>query len=117
MSLAIVAVIVISTWGLLRDSINLAVDAVPKGIDMAGIRHYLSGLDNVSRIHDLHVWPLSTTEVALTVHLVVTDDSIDNHFLIDLQQHLQERFGIEHATIQVEKEDDKTICMLDKQCI
>jgi len=118
MSLAIVAVIVISTWGLLRDSINLAVDAVPKGMDMAGIRHYLSGLDNVSRIHDLHVWPLSTTEVALTVHLVVTDDSIDNHFLIDLQQHLQERFGIEHATIQVEKEDDKTICMLDKyQCV
>ncbi len=114
-SLLIVAVIVIGTWGLLRDSINLAVDAVPKGIDIDGIRTYLTDLGNVSRIHDLHVWPLSTTEVALTVHLMVTDDSLNNEFLINLQQHLHDRFGIDHATIQVEREDHETGCMLNQE--
>jgi cobalt-zinc-cadmium efflux system protein len=113
-SLAIVVIILAGTWSLLRDSINLVIDAVPQGIDMAGIRDYLTGLENVSRIHDLHVWALSTTETALTVHLVVTDESLSNELLHRVQRHLHDRFGIEHSTIQVETEDEEYSCMLDR---
>ncbi len=101
-SLAIVAVILIGTWGLLRDSINYAIDAVPRGINVPAVREYLLSFDRVLHIHDLHVWPLSTTEIALTVHLVVDDNRLDNHFLQNLQQYLHDNFGIEHTTIQVE---------------
>jgi cobalt-zinc-cadmium efflux system protein len=117
-SLAIVAVILMGTWGLLRDSINSAIDAVPQGIDITGINNYLTCLENVCQIHDLHVWSLSTTEVALTVHLVVSDDTLDNDFLTTLQQHLHDDFGIEHSTIQVERQAADTVCMLDRRtCI
>jgi cobalt-zinc-cadmium efflux system protein len=117
-SLAIVAVILIGTWGLLRDSINNLIDAVPEGIDIGGIKDYLTGLDNVSQIHDLHVWSLSTTEVALTVHLVVTDDTLQNDFLRRVQQHLHDHFDIEHSTIQVESQHLENVCMLDRhKCI
>jgi cobalt-zinc-cadmium efflux system protein len=113
-SLAIVVIILAGTWTLLRDSINLAIDAVPQGIDMAGIRDYLTGLKNVCQIHDLHVWALSTTEIALTVHLVVTDESLSNELLHRVQRHLHDRFGIEHSTIQVETSDEDYNCMLDR---
>ena len=99
---------------MLRDSINLAIDAVPEGIDMSGIKSYLTGLENISQIHDLHVWALSTTEVALTVHLVVSDDSFTNDGLRGLQQHLHDHFSIEHSTIQVERQDSENNCMLDR---
>lgn len=112
-SLVIVAVVFIGTWGLLRDSLNYAVDAVPKDVDIAGIKEYLHSFDQVIRIHDLHVWPLSTTRIALTVHLVVDDDILDNAFLTKLQKHLHDDFGIEHATIQVENAASPGICMLD----
>ncbi len=116
-SLFIVAVILVGTWSLLRDSMNLAIDSVPEGIDIAGIKRYLTGLENVSQIHDLHVWPMSTTEVALTVHLIIVDDSLNNYFLSKLQQRLHDRFSIEHSTIQVERQDDGP-CMLNKNgCI
>jgi len=116
-SLLIVAVILVGTWSLLRDSMNLAIDAVPEGIDIAGIRRYLSDLENVSQIHDLHVWPMSTTEVALSVHLITTDDALTKGFLAKLQQHLHDHFSIEHATIQVERQDDAP-CILDKnECV
>jgi cobalt-zinc-cadmium efflux system protein len=101
-TLVIVVVVFIGTWGLLRDSVSYAMDAVPKDIDVAGINKYLVGFDRVKCIHDLHVWPMSTTEVALTVHIVVNDDSVDNKFLENIQQHLHDHFGIMHATIQVE---------------
>lgn len=113
-SLVIVAVIFIGTWGLLRDSINYAIDAVPKSIDMAGIRECLSSIEHVSRIHDLHVWPLSTTEIALTVHIVVNNDSLDNNFLRKLQQHLHDHFGIEHSTVQIETSKQNNECNLEK---
>jgi len=117
-SLIIVAVILVGTWRLLQDSIDHAIDAVPEGIDMAGIKQYLTGLENVSHLHDLHVWPLSTTEVALTVHLVVNDDSASNHFLRELQDHLHDRFGVEHSTIQVETAGTENHCLLDREkCI
>ena len=116
-SLLIVAVILVGTWSLLRDSMNLAIDSVPKGIDIAGIKRCLTSLENVSQIHDLHVWPMSTTEVALSVHLIIVDDSLNNDFLPKLQQQLHDRFSIEHSTIQVEKHDDGP-CMLNKNgCI
>ncbi len=117
-SLVIVAVILVGTWGLLRDSINNAIDAVPEGTDIAAIKTYLDDLDNVLQYHDLHVWPLSTTEVALTVHLVVLDDSLNNDFLARVQQHLHDRFGIEHSTIQIEREDAENVCVLNRhKCI
>lgn len=116
-SLLIVAVILVGTGSLLRDSMNLAIDSVPEGIDIAGIKRYLTGFENVSQIHDLHVWPMSTTEVALSVHLIIVDDSLNNDFLPKLQQQLHDRFSIEHSTIQVERQSDDP-CMLNKnECI
>jgi cobalt-zinc-cadmium efflux system protein len=116
-SLLIVAVILVGTWSLLRNSLNLAIDSVPEGIDMDGIKRYLTSLENVCQIHDLHVWPMSTTEVALSVHLIIVDDSLKDDFLCKLQQQLHDRFSIEHSTIQVERQDDAP-CMLNKNgCI
>jgi cobalt-zinc-cadmium efflux system protein len=112
-SLLIVAVILVGTWSLFRDSMNLAMDSVPEGIDIAGIKRYLTSLENVSQIHDLHVWPMSTTEVALSVHLIIVDDSLSKNFLSKLQQQLHDHFSIEHSTIQIERQDDAP-CMLNK---
>ena len=78
-SLVIMIVILAGTWNLLRDSINLSVDAVPQGIDIYDIKSYLINIKNVSKIHDLHVWALSTMETALTVHLVTTNDPRFHH--------------------------------------
>lgn len=116
-SIFIVAIILIGTWSLLRDSMNLALDSVPDDIDIAGIKKYLTNLDNVSQIHDLHIWALSTTEVALSVHLNMVDDSLSKNFLPEIQQQLHDCFNIEHSTIQVERPSDG-FCMLDKhKCI
>ena len=116
-SIFIVAIILIGTWSLLRDSMNLALDSVPDDIDIVGIKKYLTNLDNVSQIHDLHIWALSTTEVALSVHLNMVDDSLSKNFLPEIQQQLHDCFNIEHSTIQVERPGDG-FCMLDKRkCI
>ena len=101
-SLILVAVIVAGTWGLLRDSVNLALDAVPAGIDVAGVREYLLGLPSVLDVHHLHIWGLSTSEVALTAHLVLAGDLEDNALLRSINDELREHFGIGHATIQFE---------------
>jgi len=113
-SLVIVAVILVGTWGLLRDSTNLAMDSVPRKVNMDALIKYLNGLDYVATIHDLHVWPLSTTDVALTVHLVIRGDEPPDGFLPDLQRALSDRFGIGHSTIQVETEAGGA-CLLDKK--
>lgn len=116
-SLLIVAVILVSAWTLFRDSMNLALDSVPQGIDVAEIKTYLTGLENVTQIHDLHVWPMSTTEVALSVHLIMADDAMSRDFLPRLQQQLHDRFSIEHSTIQIERQGDDP-CALDRhECI
>lgn len=101
-SLVIVAVIVAGTWGLLRDSVNLALDAVPEGVDSNEVHRYLAGLPGVSEVHDLHVWGMSTTETALTAHLIRPAGS-DDAILAEATRELHDRFGIEHSTIQVEE--------------
>ena len=101
-SLAIVAVIAIGTWGLLRDSVNMSLQAAPPGIDTAGITTFLLARPGVAAIHDLHVWPLSTTETALTVHLVVPPGVKGDGYVADLADVLHEQFGIDHATVQIE---------------
>ena len=117
-SLLIVLVILVGAWGLFKDSVNLSIDVVPPGIDISAIKDYLAEIDNVSALHDLHVWALSTSETALTVHLVTTNDVIDNAFLQEVQQHLHDAFGIEHATIQVENDDNENLCVLNRsECI
>ena len=111
-SLFIVLFILIGTWGLLKDSINLSIDAVPPGIEIEDIKNYLIELKDVSGIHDLHVWALSTTETALTVHLVTENELIDNDFLHQVQEHLHHHFNIAHATIQIEYSSSHHSCML-----
>ncbi|MGH7510493.1 MAG: cation diffusion facilitator family transporter [Gemmatimonadales bacterium] len=100
-SLFIVIVILIGTWGLLRDSVNLAMDAVPEGVDPVTVRQYLNELPGIREVHDLHIWGLSTTEVALTAHLVKPDLKSEDALLADTCQALHERFGIENATLQL----------------
>lgn len=113
-SLFIVLVILTATWSLLRDSIDLSIDAVPQGIDVHHIKNYLTGLKDVTEIHDLHIWALSTTETALTVHLVTTHELIDNCFLEKIQEHLHHHCNISHATIQIENETDDYTCVLNR---
>lgn len=113
-SLFIVLVILTATWSLLRDSIDLSIDAVPEGIDVHHIKNYLTGLKDVTEIHDLHIWALSTTETALTVHLVTTHELIDNCFLEKIQEHLHHHCNISHATIQIENETDDYTCVLNR---
>ncbi len=102
-SLVIVGAILVSTWGLLRDSVNLALDAVPRGIDPAMVRDYLQSLPGITDVHDLHIWGMSTTETALTVHLVKPDGCLDDAFLAEVEHTLHDRFGIMHPTIQFEQ--------------
>ena len=100
-SFAIIVVILYSSYHLLIDSVSLALDAVPKNINIEAVREYLSSLPEVSNIHDLHIWALSTTDAALTVHLT-TQTLTDTEFISNIQHQLQEQFNIEHTTIQVE---------------
>ena len=114
-SLVIVAIILIGTWGLLKDSFNLSIDAVPRGIDMKAVKDYLTGIDGVCSIHDLHVWALSTTETALTVHMITTHEPEEhNSLLTKIQKELNDRFGIHHATIQLETQGQRIDCRLNE---
>jgi cobalt-zinc-cadmium efflux system protein len=102
-SLLINAVIVWGTWGLLRDSLDMTMDAVPPTVDMPGVQSYFRDLPGISDVHHLHIWPLSTTETALTVHLVKPQSEDDDALLLTVCGELSTRFGIEHATIQFER--------------
>lgn len=101
-SLVIVLVIAWGTWGLLKDSVKLALNAVPDHIDEAAVRGYLAALPGVATVHDLHIWPMSTTEVALTAHLVIPGGHPGDAFLKSLAHDLAHDHGIAHATVQVE---------------
>ncbi|MDP4206921.1 MAG: cation diffusion facilitator family transporter, partial [Bacteroidota bacterium] len=100
-SIAIIGVILYSSYHLLIDSVNLALDAVPEDIDIQAVRQYFESLPEVTDVHDLHIWALSTTDAALTVHLS-TNCQTDIAFITNIQKQLHERFEIGHATIQVE---------------
>jgi cobalt-zinc-cadmium efflux system protein len=103
-SLVVSAVIVWGTWSLLRDSMAMSLDAVPQGIDPGAVRVYLENCDGVVEVHDLHIWPMSTTEVALTCHMVIPAGRPGDAFLMQIAHHLERTFGIQHATLQVETE-------------
>jgi cobalt-zinc-cadmium efflux system protein len=110
-SLVIVGVVLWGTWGLFRDAMKLSLDAVPQGIDHVEVRKTLLTLPGVEDIHDLHIWALSTSENALTVHLVVPEPVLDSAALIQSAcRHLHDRFEISHTTIQVETDDASEIC-------
>jgi cobalt-zinc-cadmium efflux system protein len=100
-SLVIAAVVFWSGWGLARDSVNLALDGVPRSIELAEVRDYLAGLEGVSEVHDLHVWAMSTNETALTAHLV-RPGGTDDAFLHRVCDELSHRFNIHHPTLQIE---------------
>jgi cobalt-zinc-cadmium efflux system protein len=106
MGLMIVVVILVGTWGLLRESVNLMLDAVPRDIEIHNVREYLASIDGVTGVHDLHIWAMSTRENGLTAHLVMPVntlwDSTDDYALVSAQ--LRERFKIHHVTLQVEKD-------------
>lgn len=101
-SLAVAAVILLGSWKLLRDAVSMALDAVPDGLRLGEIGDFLRQLPGVSAIHDLHVWPMSTTENALTCHCVMLGGHPGDVFLIELARELKKRFKIDHATIQIE---------------
>jgi cobalt-zinc-cadmium efflux system protein len=115
-SLFIAVAIFISTWGLLRDSLNLAVDAVPRNVDPSAVRGYLAGLPGVHAMHDLHIWPLSTTDTALTAHLVMSKFPDSDQFLNDVAHDLEEQFLISHATIQMERHNSEVVCHQSLHC-
>lgn len=111
-SLAIAGVILIGTWSLLRDSLGLAMDAVPRGLPMDAVRRFLEQQPGIKAIHDLHVWPMSTTETALTCHCLMPAGHPGDQVLAELARELHARFGIEHVTIQVEV-DEHVACALE----
>ena len=109
----IISVLVIAgTWGVLRDSINLALHAVPNEIDAKKVQQYLASLPGVSEVHDLHIWGMSTTETALTAHLVMPDGCPSDGFLRTACDELRQKFTIAHATIQIEMNDTDHVCAL-----
>lgn len=111
-SLMIVAVVAAGSWGLLRQSVDLSMDAVPKGISEAGVAGWLGALPGVAEVHDLHIWALSTTETAATVHLVRTSEARGPELIRAASLGLRERFGIGHATIQIETLELASTCDL-----
>jgi len=111
-SLVVSAVIVIGTWGLVKSAIGLALDAVPEGVDAVAVRAPLLGTPGVTGLHDLHIWGMSTTETALTCHLVMPGGHPGDAMLNGIAQQLQHRFGIHHSTIQIELADTDDVCAL-----
>jgi cobalt-zinc-cadmium efflux system protein len=110
-SLGIAMAIVVTSWGLLRESVDLAMDAVPGGVAHDDVQDYLASVPGVIEVHDLHIWGLSTTETALTAHLVCSDEPGETN-LHALTHELRDRFGIGHATLQIETGADAELCRL-----
>jgi cobalt-zinc-cadmium efflux system protein len=111
-SLTISLLVIAGTWGLLRDSINLALHAVPDGIDGGKVKLYLESIDGVTEVHDLHIWGMSTTEAALTAHLVIPGGYPGDAFRNRVCKELHQRFKINHSTLQVELADSAEPCSL-----
>ena len=111
-SLVIAALIFWQTWGLLRETVEMALAAVPRGIDYDGVHDALAALPGVTAVHDLHIWPMSTTEPGMTAHLLIPGGHPGDAFLGETQEMLHRRFGIGHATIQIETGDHDAGCKL-----
>ena len=111
-SLLIVTVIFVGTWGLLRDAVKLALHAAPDSVDPTDVRRYLAGLTGVAEVHDLHIWAMSTTETALTVHLVMPAGHPGDDFLSDVIHQVEHKFRIGHVTIQIETGSSAIPCVL-----
>lgn len=105
-SLLIAVVILIGTWGLFKESLHLMFDGVPANVNLIAVRHYLESLVGVQQVHDLHVWAMGTSHIALSVHLIMPQGSTGDAFLEEVTDVLHDRFGIEHPTIQVETRTD-----------
>jgi cobalt-zinc-cadmium efflux system protein len=116
-SVAIAIVILWGAWGLLRDSLLMALDAVPSGIEVEQVRAFLERQPGVFGVHDLHIWPMSTTETALTCHCVLPGGHPGDEFLKRLASELERRFGIGHATIQVEVDEENECALASDQKI
>lgn len=110
MSIIISLIIIYGTWDLLKHSLYLSMDAVPAGINPSEVKEYLESVDDVSDVHDLHIWAMSTTETALSAHITVKNNSLENEKLIEISNHLKEHFNIHHPTIQVELYDENFEC-------
>jgi cobalt-zinc-cadmium efflux system protein len=111
-SLVIAAVIVVGTWSLLREALRLALAGVPAGVDHSQVAAYLAGLPGVTGVHDLHIWGMSTTETALTAHLVRPGGGVDDAFLAEICTELRARFSVHHTTVQVESGEAEHPCGL-----
>jgi cobalt-zinc-cadmium efflux system protein len=111
-SIALAVTILAGTWSLMRKSMNLVLDAVPEGIDPEEVRTLLGALPGVREVHDLHIWAMSTTETALTAHLVMPGNSCKPTFLADACKGLHDKFDIDHATLQVDPEEAPAPCTL-----
>ena len=109
-SLAIAFVILIGTWGLLKESVNLALHAVPEGVDINAVEQFLKQIPGVTQVHDLHIWAMSTTEVAMTAHLVKPSGANDDELLRETAESLHHRFNIGHTTIQIERDVEVANC-------
>jgi cobalt-zinc-cadmium efflux system protein len=112
-SLVVVGVIFASTWGLARDSLGLALQAVPAGIDPTAVREFLAARPGVANVHDLHIWGMSTSENALSAHLVIPEGHPGDRFLTDTARELEQHFRIGHATLQIEHGDPAHPCGLE----
>jgi cobalt-zinc-cadmium efflux system protein len=113
-SLAIAAIIFWQTWGLLKESIEMSLSAVPRGLDYDAVGAELNALPGVTDSHDLHIWPMSTTETVLTAHLLMPGGHPGDAFLAGAQAMLHERFAIGHATLQIEV-DPACYCSLQSE--
>jgi cobalt-zinc-cadmium efflux system protein len=109
----VIIVVVWETWGLLKDSVNLALDAVPENVDIHKVTQYLKSVKGVKEVYDLHVWGMSTTQTALSAHLLIPGNKGDDTVLDEINQQLHERFGITHPTIQIVHKEYKNAHQLD----
>jgi cobalt-zinc-cadmium efflux system protein len=117
LSIIISVLIIFSTWSLLKDSFHLAIDGVPNNINERAVRTYLAECNGVSQVHDLHIWSMSTSETALTAHLVIPTGHPGDGFLAETCMELRNHFGIQHATLQIEVGDSNHPCLLEPKCL